>query len=175
MTEFSDKPTGKVALLGLLTAAALLLGWVESLLPIFAAVPGVKLGLANAAVLFAMYILGNKEAFAVSMAKVLLSALLFGGMSTLMYSAAGALLSFSAMLLAKRCKAVGCVGVSAAGGAAHIAAQLVVAIFLSATPQIWRLSGALLLSGTLSGAVIGIICAVALKRLEKINLKKGNI
>lgn len=173
MADLLKRPTGRAALLGLLAAAALLLGWIESLIPISVAIPGIKLGLANAAVLLTMYLLGNREAFAVSITKVLLSALLFGGLSALLYSLTGAIISFCAMHLAKKCERLSCVGVSAAGGAAHVLAQLVIAILLSNTIQIWRLAGVLMLAGTLCGALMGVISAILLKRIKRISFHRG--
>ena len=85
--------TRKIARMGLLTALALILSYVESLIPAFVAVPGVKMGLANIVVVFALYTLGPGEAAIVSIIRVLLSSLLFGSILSLSYSAAGAVIS----------------------------------------------------------------------------------
>ena len=82
--------TRKVAGTGLLLAVALVLSFIESRIPVFIAVPGVKAGLANIAVVFALYRLGWREALVISVFKVLLSALFFGTFVSLAYSAAGA-------------------------------------------------------------------------------------
>ena len=154
------------ALLGMLLALALVLGWVEHLLPVFVSVPGVKLGLANIVVVFALYKLGRGSALLLSCAKVLLSAMLFGGLSGLLYSAAGAALSYLVMLLLHRRKSLSPIGVSAAGGAAHVTAQLGVAILLTATPGIWRFLPVLMAVGTVTGALAGLVAALVLDRLK---------
>ena len=111
--------TEKIAGTGILAALALILGWVDSMIPLSAAVPGLRLGLANLAVVIALYRLGVWHAAAVSTTKVLLSALLFGSLSGLMYSAAGAAVSLAVMILLHRLPSLSPVGVSSAGGAAH--------------------------------------------------------
>ena len=106
--------TKRIAAAGMLAALALILGWLDSLIPLTSALPGLKLGLANLAVVFALYRLGTWSALWVSAAKVLLSALLFGGLSGLMYSAAGAVLSLLVMIVLYRLPQLSPMGVSAA-------------------------------------------------------------
>lgn len=157
----------RLTLLAMLLGLALILGWVESILPPLTAVPGVKLGLGNITVLFALYVLDARSAFALSCAKVLLSSLLFGGVSGLMYSAAGAFVSFIVMVICKRfCRRLSAVGVSAAGGAAHTAAQVAVAMLVTAQPQLWRLLAPLLCAGTISGVLTGTVETLVQRRLE---------
>ena len=92
------KRTQRVALIGILIALSLILGWVENMIPISAKIPGIKLGLANIVVVFALYKLGIGEAALLSVAKALLTSLLFGNMAGFLYSAAGAVLSYAAMV-----------------------------------------------------------------------------
>ncbi len=157
--------TGRVAGAGILAALALILGWIDSLIPLSSTVPGLRLGLANLAVVIALYRLGVRHAAAVSATKVLLSALLFGSVSGLMYSAAGAAVSLTVMALLCRCSALSPVGVSAAGGAAHIAAQFAVAAFLTSTPALFGLMPPLLATGTLTGAALGLTTLLIIKRI----------
>ena len=159
----------KVAELGLLTAAAIILGWVEHMLPVVPSVPGIKLGLGNIAVMLTLYRMGGREAALVSAAKVLLSALMFGGFSGLIYSASGALLSFVIMLILHKRPAFSPIGVSAAGGAAHVTAQVLAAMLLTMTPQLWTLIAPLLAVGTLTGALNGYLCSLLLSRMRAIN------
>lgn len=91
-----------IALLGICAAIAMVLSYIESLIPLSFAVPGIKLGLANIAVIFALYKLGAKEAVAVSLVRIAWMAILFGNVMTLAYSVAGAALSLTAMILLKR-------------------------------------------------------------------------
>ena len=157
--------TGRIAAAGILAALALILGWIDSMIPLSATVPGLRLGLANLAVVIALFRLGIRHAAAVSATKVLLSALLFGSVSGLMYSAAGAAVSLTVMVLLSRSSSFSPVGVSAAGGAAHIAAQFAVAAFLTSTPALLRLMPPLLAIGTLTGAALGLTALLVMKRI----------
>ena len=105
-----------IALLGICAAIAMVLSYIESLIPLSFAVPGIKLGLANIAVIFALYKLGAKEAVAVSLVRIAWMAILFGNVMTLAYSVAGAALSLTAMILLKRWDRFSTVGVSVIGG-----------------------------------------------------------
>lgn len=155
----------RIAQTGVLAALALILGWVDSMIPLSSALPGLKLGLANLAVVAALYRLDTGCAAAVSAVKVLLSALLFGSVSSLMYSAAGAAASFGAMVALRRLPSVGPVGASACGGAAHIAAQFAVAALLTSTPALMRLMPPLMAVGTLTGSLLGMTASALLRRL----------
>ncbi len=160
--------TQKIAAAGTLAALALILGWIDHMLPLSSALPGLKLGLANLAVVVALYRLGPWHSAAVAGTKVLLSALLFSGVSGLMYSAAGAALSLAAMLLLHRFSAFSAVGVSAAGGAVHIAAQFTVAALVTSTPSVLRLMPPLLAVGTLTGALLGLTALLTMRRLPQV-------
>ena len=70
--------TRRIVHMGMLTALAMILSFIESQIPAFVAIPGMKIGLANIAVVFALYTLGFRDALAVSLIRVVLSALLFG-------------------------------------------------------------------------------------------------
>jgi heptaprenyl diphosphate synthase len=74
----TDRPAKKVAYGALFTALALIFSYIESLLPPFVPVPGIKLGLANAAVTLALYLLGVRQAICINVARIALAALLFG-------------------------------------------------------------------------------------------------
>ncbi len=156
----------KTALLAMMSAAALALSFLESQIPTFISVPGVKLGLANIAVIFVLYKLGAKEAFTVSLVRLISVFLLFGGVMPLIYSIAGALLSFSVMLILKRLTLFSEVGVSVAGGVSHNIAQVAVALFLLDTSAILLYLPVLLISGTVAGVVIGIISGILVKRVK---------
>ena len=89
-------------------ALAFVLSYIETLIPVNLGIPGAKLGLANLVVMVALYTLGTKEAFALSMVRILLTGLTFSSMAAMLYSFAGGLLSFAVMYLAKRSKLFGC-------------------------------------------------------------------
>ncbi len=158
------KGTRRLTLLALLTAAAMILSYVESLLP-SPGVPGVKIGLANIAVIFALYRFGWKEAAAVSLVRVVMVSLLFGSLGALFYSAAGAALSLAVMALLRRLDVFSAVGVSVAGGVAHNAGQSLMAMVLLETERlIWYLP-VLVLSGLAGGILVGLCGALLVKRI----------
>lgn len=159
--------TRKIARMGLLTALALILSYVESLIPAFVAVPGVKMGLANIVVVFALYTLGPGEAAIVSIIRVLLSSLLFGSILSLSYSAAGAIISLLSMIILMKTKIFGVTSVSVTGGVFHNLGQILVACLVLETDVLLYYLPVLILSGTITGAVIGIASSIVIKRLQK--------
>lgn len=159
----------RLALCGLLTALALVLSYLESLVPLGSLsffVPGVKLGLPNLAILFALYRLGFKEAAVISLVRVLLVSLLFGNVFSLAYSAAGAALALAVMGLLRRSGKFGTAGVSVAGAVAHNVGQILVAMAVLETGAIAAYLPVLLLTGTAAGVVIGLVSAVLIGRIK---------
>ena len=154
----------KVAQYGLITALVLVLSYLESLLPPLG-VPGVKLGLPNLAIVFALYRLSWKDACAISLARVALATLLFGNGAALAYSVAGAALSLTVMGLLKKTGKFSSVGVSVAGGVAHNAGQILVAMALLETSRLAWYLPVLWVSGTVAGVLIGIVSGVMVKRV----------
>ena len=157
--------TRKVVHMGMLIALAMVLSFIESQIPAFVAVPGMKLGLANIAIVFALYSLGFREALGVSLIRVVLSAILFGSVVSGLYSAAGAILSLLGMALLKRSGFFGTVGVSVSGAVLHNLGQIGIACFILRTQALVYYLPFLILSAVLSGVVIGIISAVLVERL----------
>ena len=158
--------TRKIARMGLLVALSMILSYVESLIPAFVAVPGVKVGLANIVVIFALYTLGPIEALIVSLLRVILSSFLFGSVLSLLYSLSGALLSLGGMILMKKLKIFSTTVVSVTGGVLHNVGQILVACLVLETYVLLYYLPVLILSGTITGAVIGIIASLVIKRLE---------
>ena len=156
----------RIARYGLLTALALALSYAESLLP-SPGVPGVKLGLPNLVVVFALYRLGTVDAWALSLARVLLASVLFGNGVGLAYSMAGAVLSLSVMCLLKKSGRFSETGVSVAGGVAHNAGQVLVAVLLLETARLAWYLPVLCLSGTVAGVLIGVVSALLVKRVPE--------
>lgn len=157
MTELPARK--KTAYMGLLLSFALILSYVESLIPLFFGVPGMKLGLANLAVLLALYLFGGKEALLLNVLRILLSSVLFGNMSMFFYSAAGGLFSFFVMLLMKKMKKFSMIGVSMSGGVFHNIGQVLVAFAVVRTEGIFYYVPALLVMGVVTGGLNGIIAA----------------
>ena len=158
--------TRKIARMGLLVALSMILSYVESLIPAFVAVPGVKVGLANIVVIFALYTLGPIEALIVSLLRVILSSFLFGSVLSLLYSLSGALLSLGGMILMKKLKIFSTTVVSVTGGVLHNVGQILVACLVLETEVLLYYLPVLILSGVITGAVIGIIASLVIKRLE---------
>ena len=159
-------PTKTAAFLGLAAALSLLLSYVEVLMPpLYAAVPGIKLGLPNIVVLYLLYAVGVRYAAPVSLMRVAIASLLFGNIMTAAYSVAGAVLSLSVMWVLKRTGFFSEVGVSVAGGVTHNLGQVLVAVLLLDTPQIAYYMLVLTVTGTVSGILIGLCGAYLLRRL----------
>ena len=153
-----------VALTAMCAALALILSYVESLIP-SPGVPGVKLGLANLAVVFALYRLGWKQAVGISLLRVFLVALLFGHVVSLAYSVSGAVLSLTGMILLKRTDWLGCPAVSVIGGVLHNIGQILMAWALMGANVVWYLP-VLILSGVGAGVAIGLVAAILVKRVK---------
>lgn len=159
--------TKKTAFLGIITSVALILAYVEAILPpLYAAVPGVKVGLPNLVIIFILYRFGIKEAAMVSGIRLLIVALLFGNVMTLAYSTAGAVLSLLVMSLLKKTDSFSTVGVSIAGAVSHNLGQIAVAIFLLESTQIGYYMIILAVTGTVAGIFIGIAGNAILKRVK---------
>ena len=156
-----------MAFTAMLVALAMVLSYIETLIPVFVAVPGVKIGLTNLVVLVALYYMDAKYAFGINMIRILLVAFTFGNAFALMYSLAGGMLSFAVMLLLKKSGAFGYTGVSVGGGVAHNTGQILVAMLVLETSRLIYYLPVLLISGTVAGAVIGIICGEVLRRLPE--------
>lgn len=151
------KKSKRFATIGLLTALAFIFSYLESLLPVPLPVPGVKLGLANLVVLVALYIPGAKEAFALSIVRILLVGFTFGSPSTLLFSLAGGLLSFVVMWLLSRFEGFSIIGVSVAGGIMHNVGQLLTAAVVVKSGSLLYYMPVLLIAGVLTGLAIGLI------------------
>ena len=158
--------TKKLTVMALTTALAMILSFVESQIPAFVAVPGVKRGLANIAVVFALYKLGWKEAAAISLVRVVLVSMFFGSIASLFYSLAGAVLSLIGMSLLKRSGKFTEIVVSVAGGILHNIGQIAMASIILETDALRYYLPFLLISGTVAGVVIGVVSAVMVKRIR---------
>jgi len=156
--------TKKLTTLALLTAAAMILSYVESLLP-SVGVPGVKLGLANIAVIFALYRIGWLSALEVSLVRVFMVTMLFGSMSALLYSLSGAALSLFVMALLRRGDRFSSVGVSVVGGVAHNAGQILMAMWLLGTARLAYYYPILVITGVAGGIFTGLTAALLIKRI----------
>ena len=158
--------TKKVTVMALAIALAMILSYLESMIPAFVAIPGIKMGLANIAVVFALYKLGWKEAAGVSLLRVVLVSLLFGHLASFFYSMAGAVLSLAGMILLKKTARFTEIAVSVAGGVLHNVGQIGMACLLLETDVVRYYLPFLVLSGTLAGVVIGVVSGILVRRIR---------
>lgn len=156
----------KTAYLGLFAAIAIIFGYVESLIPFFAGIPGMKLGLANLAVLFILEKYSWKEAALVSTVRILVIGFLFGNMFSILYSLAGAALSLTVMTLMKKFSGFSILGISVAGGVSHNIGQLIVASLIVENTSLLYYAPALLISGVVTGLLIGLLAGEITKRIR---------
>ena len=164
------KNTKRLVLLAMLTAVAMILSYVESLLP-SVGIPGVKMGLANIAVIFALFRFGWKEAAALSLVRVVLVSLLFGSVGAMLYSLAGAVLSLAVMALLRRTDRFSTLGVSVAGGVAHNAGQILMAMLFLQTRQLLGYLPVLAVAGIGGGILTGLAAALLIRRIPEYEKK----
>ena len=157
----------KIPYYGLFAALAILMGYVEMMFPMPIPIPGVKLGLANVVVIIMMYFMEVKGAFFISLIRVFLSGLLFAGFAGLLYSLAGAMLSFAVMALLKKTGKFSIIGVSLAGGVFHNVGQVAVAAMVVENVKMAYYLPFLLVSGVVTGILIGIVAKTALVYLKR--------
>lgn len=156
----------KTAYMGMALAGALILSYVESLVPFYFGIPGMKLGLPNLLVLIILYCYGWKEALAVNVLRIVLNSFLFGNMFGLFYSLAGACCSFVMMLLCKKIKFFSMLGVSIAGGIFHNVGQIIVAIFVVKTIQVAYYLPFLFIAGAVTGLLLGFAAKEVLQKMR---------
>ncbi|MBQ4546381.1 MAG: Gx transporter family protein [Oscillospiraceae bacterium] len=162
--------TKKVAMLGLTIALAMIMSYIEALVPLSFAVPGIKMGLANIVIIFVLYKIGTKEAILVSLIRVILVSLLFSNVMAMAYSIAGAVLSLLVMWVLKKTDKFSVIGVSIAGGIMHNVGQIIMAVILLGTEQIALYLPVLIITGTATGVVIGIVAGLVINRFRNIRI-----
>ena len=158
--------------MGLLTALGLIIGYIEFLIPIPLGIPGVKPGFANIVIVWALYSLGPWEALMINGMRIFLSGFLFGNFSMILYSLAGAAVSFPCMCLAKKSGLFSMTGVSMIGGVMHNMGQLLVAMAVLETVSLVYYGPVLLAAGVITGLLIGIVTGEVKKRIPAALVKK---
>lgn len=158
--------------LSMLLSLAVVLNVVENMLPLFsAAIPGLKLGLANTVILVILYLYSFKSAFYISVLRVILVGILATGLfgPTFFFSLVGALLSITMMGLAKRFTKLSIVGISIVGSIFHSCGQVLVAMLILNSNMLYYLPWLLLFSVP-TGIIIGLVSKQLVKSLEKVLL-----
>lgn len=158
----------KTAHLGFFAAIAIIFGYVETLVPVFAGIPGIKLGLANLSVLIILKKYGFKEAALVSVVRILVIGFLFGNLFSILYSLSGAALSLTVMTLLLKKTELTTVGISVLGGITHNIGQLIIASLVVENTAVFYYTPPLLISGVVTGFLIGALTQEVLKRLPRI-------
>lgn len=161
--------TKKITTIGILIALALILSYVESQIPAFVAIPGMKLGLTNIVVLTTLYILDVKSAMLINVIRIIIVAILFGSAMSFAFSFVGGMLSTTVMILLKKSGRMKIIGVSAAGGITHNIGQILTAMVLLGTKAIAWYLPVLWISGIFSGVIIGIIGGLVTARLGRMD------
>lgn len=168
MNQDQRNKTRTVARFAMLTALALVLGYVEYMIPVAPAIPGIKLGLGNTVLLYAVYMGSPLEATLLMLAKVFLSSLLFGGgFSAMIYSLAGGVLSLIAMLILCRVPKVGVLAVSAAGAVCHNLGQIIAASLMLGIGAVWAYFPVLVISGLIMGPLTGLVAKLVFRALKR--------
>lgn len=155
----------KVPVLGMFIALALVMSYIESILPLNIGIPGAKIGLPNIVIIIALYKAGEKQASIISIVRIFLAGFLFGNMFGIVYSVMGAIFSLGIMILLKKKTDFSVYGVSMAGGIMHNVGQIVTAMLVLETKELVYYLPVLAVIGTVSGIFIGMISGMLLKRL----------
>ena len=166
--------TKKIAYLGLLIALAFVFSYIEFLIPVNIGVPGAKLGLANLVIIVALYTLNEKDAFVLSMIRIVLVGFTFTNLASMLYSLAGGILSYVAMVIAKRTQKLSITGVSVIGGVFHNVGQIIMAIWVVKTASLVYYLPVLMVSGIAAGVAIGVLGGMVTKRIKKIVVQNYN-
>lgn len=157
--------TKKTAQLGVYIALAMILSYVESLIPFSFGVPGIKLGLTNVVTVIMMYTYGIPGALGVAVLRAVLSGFMFGNAFSIIYSVAGCVLSFIFMYILKKTNHFAIISVSAAGGVMHNVGQLIVAANVVKTYSVIYYAPLLIIAGVFTGIIIGIVSDEIVKRI----------
>ncbi len=165
-----NKSAQRVAISGLLTSLMLVLGLIERQFPLTAAIPGVKLGLANSVLLYSLYMLGIKQSIVLMLLKALMSWLIYSNMNAMLYSLMGGTLSLAAMVLLFKIKGVSVIGVSAIGAVFFNIGQILMSVLMLRTPQLlFTYLPILMVSGVVTGILTGVVAQMVMKHLKASN------
>ncbi len=155
-----------VAFCGVMAALAISLGYLEALIPFSIGIYGIKLGIANLAILSLLYLTDIKSAFAVHLLRILVCGILFGNAVAFLYSIVGGILSFFTMVLLKKTDKFSPIGISICGGVIHNMAQMGVAVILLEEIKLAFYLPILLIAGTIAGALVGVVSNEMIKKFK---------
>lgn len=155
----------KITYISLLSALAVVFGYIESLFPLPIPIPGVKLGISNIVILFAIIKMSKRDAFLIMLIKVMLCSVLFSGMTGFFYSLLGGIFSFFAMVFAEKLN-FSTIGMSMAGGVFHNFGQIFAASLLLTSFSAFYYLPVLTVIGLFVGAAVGVLCHTVVSRLK---------
>ena len=167
-----NKDTKRIAILGVIIAFAAILSYIEAIISIGMFIPGVKLGLANIAVVICFYLYGYKEALMVNVVRIIIVGLLFGNMFSISFSISGALVSYIVMVLLKKTDIFSPIGISVAGGVAHNVGQILIASLIIESYSVIYYLPILMIAGIVCGLIIGFISILVIKYMKFFNRKR---
>ncbi len=159
----TGKKTRRLTVSALLVTVMLMLGYLENLVP--TGVPGIKLGLSNSVLLLAIYWLGIPTALILMVVKVVLSGILFSGVSAMMYAFAGGVLSMVVMSVLYKARGFSPIAIAMAGAVFHNAGQVGLAMIILETDRLVYYMAILMLAGLVTGFVTGTVTSILMKRL----------
>lgn len=151
--------------MGIYTALALIFSYVELLIPFHIGVPGIKLGLANVVIVIVLYKMGWKEAYIISITRVILAGFLFGNLASILFSLAGCLLSLSMMFILYKREIFSVIGVSVIGAIFHNLGQILVAMMVVNTFSVAYYFPVLMIAGVVTGIIIGFLAKEMILRI----------
>ncbi|MEG1482305.1 Gx transporter family protein [Clostridium sp.] len=169
--------TNKIVYMSLLVSMALILFIIENMIPVPFITPGAKLGLANLIIMVSVYTLDSyKDSFTVLILRLLISTMVGGSLSTLMYSAAGGILSFIIIVIVKELggKYVSIIGVSAAAAVFHNIGQLAVASIILKNIGVFLYLPVLSIAGIGTGIFVGLSANYMIQHLNKLPYFRSN-
>lgn len=155
----------KLTYIALLASLCIVFGYIESLFPLPVPIPGVKLGISNIVILFALIKMSRQDAFFIMLIKVIVCSVLFSGMGSFIYSLSGGILSFIAMTVSQKLD-LSIIGISMAGGVFHNLGQILAAALLLYSLSAFYYLPVLLICGLFVGAAVGILCSIIISRIK---------
>lgn len=158
--------TKEITEFGLILAAAFVLSYLESMIPAFIAIPGIKIGLANIGTMYMLYRYSPYKALIFTIIRVFLTSILFSGFQTILFGLTGGVFSIVFMLIGKKSKGFSLLGIGMLGAIAHNIGQIVVACFIMDNGNVFYYLPVLLISGIVTGCLVGYLTYLLLKKIH---------
>ena len=153
----------KISVVALFSAFAILASYIETFIPSLG-IPGVKLGLANIAIVLALFLLDAESAIILNVVRIVIVGLLFGSLFSISFALAGAFVSLTVMIILKKVFKFSIITVSIFGGFFHNVGQLIVAFILVDNYSVFTYLPVLLIAGIITGLIIGILAKLLYER-----------